>query len=240
MTIKTWPRVDLEHKGIRFYFVASNITGGVDTKIDNKNYPFFVYDETYMDCLRKNPSCILEIFEWMETDGYKLVDDCFTWVDMMSPHKKLKDYFDYMKYYYRDNPDKYVEEINFLKGLLNNIYVHETDKKSILEYLEDPKNIIVPRVKKPEKKIVPGYIYLIESLGYYKIGKTTKLTNRMKNFSTIFPAKITEIHVFKTEDINNAELVLHKKFEHLRHVGEWFNLSQEEVDYICSIEDYGL
>ena len=143
-----------------------------------------------------------------------------------------------------DDNQTYRFTYNLLIKLLDNPYVHQENKVEIQGVLSDrkfnpPKSKIQKKIEK-EKSKVKGHIYLIESLGLYKIGKTKNPTNRMKNFTTIFPAKINEIHSFITNDMNGIEKFLHNRFAHLRHTGEWFNLSQEDVDYICSIEDYGL
>lgn len=91
-----------------------------------------------------------------------------------------------------------------------------------------------------EEKDLSGDIYLILCNNLYKIGKSKNYKQRKNHFNTIMPIDVEPIHVFKSEDIPNTEKFLHKKYSHCRVKGEWFNLSQSEVEEICSIQDFQL
>lgn len=84
------------------------------------------------------------------------------------------------------------------------------------------------------KEAIEGFVYLVESIGVYKIGKSKKVTSRISRFETIFPADIALIHVFHTPDMVKSESDLHHKY---RDRGEWFDLSKEQVAEICAIKD---
>ena len=78
-----------------------------------------------------------------------------------------------------------------------------------------------------------GYTYLLTNGTHYKIGITTKIvTIRVAELQTGSPAKI-EISAYsynsKCEDM---ERYLHNKFSTKRLMGEWFNLSDDDVAII--------
>ena len=72
--------------------------------------------------------------------------------------------------------------------------------------------------------------YIIESQGYYKIGKTKDLETRLKVFDT---------HCFKFAVVkliySDIEDVLHEVFKHKRIKLEWFALDKEDLDSIDQI-----
>lgn len=99
----------------------------------------------------------------------------------------------------------------------------------------------IKREESKKRKPMRGFIYLIRlENGLYKIGKTKNMKSRMNAFSVTFPMAWELIYKFETEDYSNAEISLHKMFYDKRKVGEWFELTNEDVEYITSIEDFSL
>jgi hypothetical protein len=86
------------------------------------------------------------------------------------------------------------------------------------------------------KKQVQGYIYLLYGGGYFKIGKTIDLSVRSRQISLHLPFEVTLIHSISTQDINEAEKYWHTKFKSKRLHGEWFSLSDKDVDEFSSME----
>jgi len=81
-------------------------------------------------------------------------------------------------------------------------------------------------------------VYLIQDVsatGYCKIGLSSKLNNRLSSLKTGIPMELKVIHVIKTTNMKNTEKGLHARFANQRISGEWFDLSQEDVDYIKSL-----
>ena len=78
------------------------------------------------------------------------------------------------------------------------------------------------------------YIYLMESQGKYKIGRAKNVERRLMD-ARAFDPKIELIHTIKTSDNVLFERKLHEHFKNQRVDGEWFNLSKEDVKYICSL-----
>jgi hypothetical protein len=80
--------------------------------------------------------------------------------------------------------------------------------------------------------------YLLHSNGYYKVGVTldTSIGRRIQQLQIGNPCKIDL--VAKTGTISNAyelEKALHKKFKGNKVRGEWFTLSEEELEYTIAV-----
>jgi hypothetical protein len=74
-----------------------------------------------------------------------------------------------------------------------------------------------------------GYVYLMKSGRYYKIGKTDALGRREYELGIQLPEKIATIHAMKTDDPIGIEAYWHKRFQDKRKRGEWFDLTPEDV-----------
>jgi len=89
-----------------------------------------------------------------------------------------------------------------------------------------------------EKKA--GSVYLVKesSQGHYKIGRTVNVKSRMKTFTVKLPFKVELSHSFPADDYITAERLLHENFTH-RHVdGEWFSLTEGDVEWIKEILEF--
>lgn len=101
-------------------------------------------------------------------------------------------------------------------------------------------NIVNGLVKRPapasKEKLIqlnPGFVYLLASSeeGCYKIGRTKDPQRRLKQFkSMIMPAGYECL--IETQNMRQLEADLHIKFKDQRIQGEWFNLTNEDVEYI--------
>jgi hypothetical protein len=74
-----------------------------------------------------------------------------------------------------------------------------------------------------------GYVYLIKSGRYYKIGKTNATGRREYELAIQLPQKPKTIHVIKTDDPAGIEAYWHKRFDNKRQGGEWFDLNVDEI-----------
>lgn len=83
--------------------------------------------------------------------------------------------------------------------------------------------------KKSKEQEVIGYVYLMKSGRYYKIGRTNALGRREYDLGIQLPEKITTIHTIKTDDPIGIEAYWHKRFEEKHRNGEWFELSNEDI-----------
>lgn len=80
------------------------------------------------------------------------------------------------------------------------------------------------------------YVYLIKenARGSVKIGMTKNNTvyNRLQSMETYCPLGCELVHIIQTDKPRSLEKELHKKFEHKRLKGEFFNLDELDIDLI--------
>ena len=74
-----------------------------------------------------------------------------------------------------------------------------------------------------------GFVYLIKSGRFYKIGKSNAAGRREYELAIQLPEKAKRIHVIRTDDPSGIETYWHKRFEAKRKNGEWFELNANDV-----------
>jgi hypothetical protein len=74
-----------------------------------------------------------------------------------------------------------------------------------------------------------GFIYLLRSGKFYKIGRTNAVGRRERELAIQLPEKCSVVHSIKTDDPAGIEDYWHRRFESRRMNGEWFQLSAEDV-----------
>jgi hypothetical protein len=102
--------------------------------------------------------------------------------------------------------------------------------------LEDRKgDVFRPDLSVPTLVPVEGIVYLMRGSHLHKIGKTVNLTQRKKRIERDVQESVEVVHSISSNDITRAELSLHKKYKEQRRWGEWFDLSDEQVSEICTV-----
>jgi len=86
----------------------------------------------------------------------------------------------------------------------------------------------------PEPEVKPdtsndGFVYLLKSGRYYKIGKTISVGTRERQLQIQLPEQARTVHTIKTDDPSGIEAYWHRRFEAKRKNGEWFELSAQDV-----------
>lgn len=66
-----------------------------------------------------------------------------------------------------------------------------------------------------------GFVYLLKSGRYYKIGHTLDVGRRRYDLAIQLPEPVTEEHVIRTDDPVGIERYWHSRFEDRRKNGEW-------------------
>jgi hypothetical protein len=93
-----------------------------------------------------------------------------------------------------------------------------------------------PEPEKRKSKPTNGYVYLIKAdNGLYKIGKSKNLHARINEFGVKLPVKTELIHSIANSDFSTLELELHERFSDKREHGEWFRLSESDIEEIKQI-----
>lgn len=88
----------------------------------------------------------------------------------------------------------------------------------------------------PKRKPAPGYIYVIRRKdGEYKIGKSKSAVDRIESLSVKLPFAVEPVCVIASDDMNGLEKQLHERFQDKRVNGEWFALTNEDVEYLKSL-----
>jgi predicted DNA-binding protein len=81
-----------------------------------------------------------------------------------------------------------------------------------------------------------GFAYLIRAEnGLYKIGHARDPQVRLQNLDT-GPLALELIHQVASNDPVWLEREMHKRFRRQRVRGEWFALSERQVEFICAVE----
>lgn len=98
----------------------------------------------------------------------------------------------------------------------------ELDRREFLCFHEDA----TPRTR-------PGYVYLLSSpFGFYKIGCSIKPKNRLLTFGVTLPFEVECICLIYSRDMYGLEKQLHQHFADRRTRGEWFELSDADIEYV--------
>lgn len=74
-----------------------------------------------------------------------------------------------------------------------------------------------------------GFVYLMKSGRFHKIGKSNAAGRRERELSIQLPERATTVHVIHTDDPGGIEAYWHKRFEAKRKNGEWFDLDRADI-----------
>lgn len=82
-----------------------------------------------------------------------------------------------------------------------------------------------------------GYVYLLNEINgeHWKIGKTKSPKDRLRTFNVKLPFRVEFDTLIKTDDRHSLESELHSRFASKRINGEWFALSQDDLEYIRNL-----
>lgn len=79
------------------------------------------------------------------------------------------------------------------------------------------------------------YVYIIRDVqvsGLYKIGRSRAFAQRLFDFGVKLPFEVHLVHLIECQDECATEAQLHRAFRRQRRNGEWFDLSDQDLEWI--------
>ena len=116
--------------------------------------------------------------------------------------------------------------------LLSKVIAYARKKGSssnLIEMLENAKIEEREHTNDEVEDFQNGYVYLMKSGKFYKIGKTNSIDRRKYEIGLHLAEAIEPIHSIETDDPSGIEAYWHNRFREKRKNGEWFDLSAKDI-----------
>ena len=77
-----------------------------------------------------------------------------------------------------------------------------------------------------------GHIYVVHTNGYHKIGRSSNVKERINGLRATVPTPLELICTIPSTDTYTDEKNLHERFDDKRTQGEWFELTEEDIEWL--------
>lgn len=123
--------------------------------------------------------------------------------------------------------------------VLRSPYASENDRARAQEALNwSPSKH--PQKQRPQKTKQYGYVYVLRAPvmdpALYKIGREKVLNSRVESLGITLPWDLELVAHIESDDYIGLEAELHQKFADKRDKGEWFRLTEEDIEWIKNLE----
>ena len=118
---------------------------------------------------------------------------------------------------------------NDLVSALRNWLVGRDGYEDIISLLPTKIMIGTPDIDTVNKSTKIGFVYLIKSGEFYKVGRSDDIERRFRQISIALPDKSELFHAIRTDDPSGIEAYWHRRFADRRANGEWFKLMPLDV-----------
>ena len=118
------------------------------------------------------------------------------------------------------------------------------DNIRVIQLASKPVEKPQPTFKTSKRASLPldgtDYVYIIRAgrRKVYKIGKSNDPQARLNSLQTASPEKLKLIYAFKADNASAAEESLHFVLRDFQLGGEWFALSDEQMEVLLGIEEF--
>lgn len=102
----------------------------------------------------------------------------------------------------------------------------------------DPSAIPTPANKRSKSKSnSEGVVYLLKAGPHFKIGKSVVFDKRLGQIKLQLPYAVEVVHTIQAANVSEVESYWHRRFASLRQNGEWFLLTETEVEEFKSMSN---
>ncbi len=125
-------------------------------------------------------------------------------------------------------PDEAIRHFNVNQR--ERVFMRWVENNSGESYQDHIDGIGRPRRRQGKRKHRPGFVYIAECEGVYKIGRSLEPEARMRSLRGPGGGKVSLVVSFKSDDAVDLENELHVWFKEKHLEGEWFSLLPEDIE----------
>jgi hypothetical protein len=100
----------------------------------------------------------------------------------------------------------------------------------------DPRGVRSPRLPRSSSDAYVGIIYIVQCNDLYKVGFSFNPQSRLLQMSVTNPYDLRIIALLHTQDLTNAENYLHWKLKGRHYCREWFQLTDDDIEWLRNID----